>query len=45
MTKKNKLCMILDYIEQFMILVSAITGCFSISALLVCITIGIASST
>ena len=47
MSKKHKsFCMASNYIEQFLILVSAITGCVSISAFasLVGIPIGIASS-
>ena len=44
--KHKKVCAILNYIEHFLILASAITGCVSISALasLVGIPIGIMSS-
>ena len=47
MSKKHKkVCRVLNYIEHFLILISAITGCVSISALtsLVDITIGITRS-
>ena len=43
----NKSCLVLNYIEQLLILVSVVTGCASISAFafLVGIPIGITSST
>ena len=47
MSKKHKkVCMTLNYIKHFLILISAITGCISISAFvsLVGIPIGITSS-
>ena len=46
MSKKHKkVCMALNYMEQSLILVSAITGCVSVSAnvSLICIFISIAS--
>ena len=44
--KHKKVCKTLNYIEQILILVSTVTGCFSISAFapLVVISIGITSS-
>ena len=44
--KHRKVCIVLNYIEHFLILVSTVTGCDSISALasLVGIPIGIKSS-
>ena len=44
--KHKKVCKTLNYVEQILILVSAVTGCFSIStfAPLVVISIGITSS-
>ena len=44
--KHKKVCKTLNYVEQILILVSAVTGCFSISTFvpLVVISIGITSS-
>ena len=43
--KHKKVCRVLNYIDHSLIIISAITGCFSISALsLVGVPIGIASS-
>ena len=46
MSKKHKVCRILNYIDHLVITISAITGCVSISAFtsLVGITIGVISS-
>ena len=47
MSKKHKkVCRVLNYIDHWLIIISAITGCFSISAFasLVGVPIGIASS-
>ena len=46
MSKKHKVCRILNYIDHLVITISAITGCISISAFtsLVGITIGVISS-
>ena len=35
--KHKKVCTTLNYIEHFLILASTITGCISISALLLCL--------
>ena len=45
--KLKKTCKCLNYVEHLLILISAITGCVSISALvlLVCVPVGITSST
>ena len=46
MSKKHKVCRILNYIHQLVITISTITGCVSISAFtsLVGITVGVISS-
>ena len=46
MSKKHKVCRILNYIDHLVITISTITGCVSISAFtsLVGITIGVISS-
>ena len=44
--KYKRTCKYLNYVEYFLILVSTVTGCVSISAFtsLVCVTVGITSS-
>ena len=43
--KHKKVCRVLNYLEHLLILISSVTGCFSISAFtsLVCIPIGLTS--